>query len=350
MNFQSTLGKQLGLAAAATLALGLATVAEANAAPAASASVANDTLTITGTNRDDAIQLALATSDPNTLLIDFGNGTRPQSFDRRTFSAIAVFLHGGDDQFRILPGGGTFAEDALNVDGGRGNDTIVGGDGNDVLSGGAGDDNVQGGDGNDVIFGNGGNDLIDGGRGNDIEVLGTGRDSALWNPGEGNDLINGGAGDDSLVFNGSNASEIMSLSANGNHAVFLRDVAAIRMDLDNVEELDLATLGGADKVTVNDLSGTDVRHANIDLSARGAGDGQADIVTVNGSDKADKINVGTFGGAVNVAGLRAKTSVTGSELIDQLQVNSLGGNDRVAVSKDATALIGVAVDLGTGQR
>lgn len=51
--------------------------------------------------------------------------------------------------------------------------------------------------------------------------------------------------------------------------MFLRDVAAIRMDLDNVEQLNLATLGGADTVTINDMTGADLRQANIE--PRGTG-------------------------------------------------------------------------------
>ena len=142
----------------------------------------------------------------------------------------------------------------------------------------------------------------------------------------------------------------MSLSANGPHAVFLRDVAAIRMDLDDVERVDVAALGGADAVTVNNLAGTDVRAVNLDLSAAGVGDGQLDAITVNGTNRADKIHVSAGHGVVAVSGLRATTHIAGSEPTDQLQINSLGGNDRVRVSDAARALIAVAVDLGIGQR
>jgi hypothetical protein len=41
--------------------------------------------------------------------------------------------------------------------------------------------------------------------------------------------------------------------------------------------------------------------------------------------------------------------ITGSETSDQLKVNSLGGNDDVDVEQAVFALIGVAVDLGSGQ-
>jgi hypothetical protein len=331
MNIQDNLGRQVGLAAALALAAGLVVAGPANAAVQhPSASVANDTLTILGTNGDDAIQLGRADStDPTNLLIDFGNGTEPQSVNRNTFSTISVFLNGGDDQFHA---GNGFPEEALTVKGGNGNDTLVGGDGNDVL------------------FGGRGADLIDGARGNDIEILGAGADSALWNPGEGNDLITGGAGTDTLVFNGSNAPETMALTANGNQAVLRRDVANIRMDLAGVEDVNIAALGGADTITVNDLSGTDVRHANVDLGAQGASDGQADTVVVNGTNLADQINVDAHQGAVEVTGLHAGTRIAGADVSDRLQVKSGGGNDRVHVSGAAAALMDITTDLGTGQR
>jgi Ca2+-binding RTX toxin-like protein len=340
--------RQLGLAAAVTLAVGLVATGTADAArPArASASLANDTLTVSGTNGPDAIQLEVPAADPNTLLVDVGNGTRPQSFDRSRFSTIAVFLRGGADQFHVAPGG-SLVGDTLIVDGGGGRDTIAGGDGNDILYGGTGADTIDGGDGVDLVFGNAGNDQIDGGRGNDTEFLGAGQDTALWNPGEGSDVIDGGRGWDRLAFNGAGGNEIMSLSANGSHAVFLRDVGTIRMDLDNVEQLDLAALGGVDTITVDDMTGTDIRRANVDL---GPADGANDVVTVKGTNRADRIHVNAYHGAVNVTGLRARTHLTGTEPTDQLHVEGLGGNDRITASNAARALIGVAVDLGTGQR
>ena len=57
-----------------------------------------------------------------------------------------------------------------------------------------------------------------------------------------------------------------------------------------MEQVNVNALGGADTVTVNDLSGTDVAKVNVDLAAiGGAGDGQADHVVVNGTNGADTI-------------------------------------------------------------
>ena len=135
------------------------------------------------------------------------------------------------------------------------------------------------------MVGGNGADFVNGGVGTDVEVLGNGDDTAAWNPGEGNDAIDGGLGRDTLAFNGSNGDEQMSLSANGESAVFLRNLANIRMDLDGVERLDLATFGGADTVTIGDLSGTDVTTAEVDLAATtGAADAKDDTVQVNGSE------------------------------------------------------------------
>jgi len=353
MNIQSNLGRNLGLAAAATMAVGLVgvggTADAASSAPAA-ASVANNTLTITGTDGDDAISVSFAANAANTVLVDLGNGTT-QTFDRGTFTAASVFLGRGDDQLRTLSGGSTVTDPPLNVFGGDGDDVILGGAANDTLSGGAGSDDLRGGGGVDLLVGNKGVDVVDGGVGNDTEILGSGEDTALWVPGEGSDVITGGTGHDTLAFTGSDLNEVMSLSANGDNAVFLRDLGNIRMDLDGVENVDVQALGGADTLTVNNLEGTAVRLADLDLSAQGGvTDRQQDKVFVNGTDRADRIDVRAHDGAVDLAGLRADTIISGSEPTDQLQINSQGGNDRVRVGDDAAALIGVAVDLGTGQR
>ena len=342
--------RNLGVAAVVASAAGLVVAGPANAAPAVSpsASVANNTLTVLGTSGDDSISIA-EPAGQSSLVVDLGNGSQPQRFDPSTFNAIAVFLGRGDDRFQASADL-ALADDALSVDGGSGDDSITGGSGNDILSGGAGNDTISGGDGVDLILGGRGNDFADGNRGNDTEIMGAGQDTAEWDPGEGSDGVDGGSGSDALRFNGANVNEKMSLSANGRHVVFLRDVAAIRMDMDSVEEFDLRTLGGADSVTVGDLTSTGTRRVNLDLSAQaGGGDGAADVVTVDGTNRADHIDVDAAADTVQVRGLHAITRISGSEPDDLLQVDALGGDDHVTVQEAAPALVGVAVDLGPGQ-
>ena len=118
-----------------------------------------------------------------------------------------------------------------------------------------------------MITGGNGNDSVDAGRANDRVVLGNGDDFFVWIPGQGSDAADGGNGNDVMQFDGSDQPEIMSLSANGSQAVFLRNLGTIRMDLNDIELFNLRALGGVDDVTVNDLTGTSIRLANIDLSA-----------------------------------------------------------------------------------
>ena len=328
--------RRLGIAAGAAAALalgGLGAAAPAGATPRTSASVSGDTLTVSGSSASESLALRLAAGDPNTLQVDFGDdGSAEHSFDRSTFSSIEVSLRSGNDRFRVDQVNGAFADETLTVDAGSGNDTL------------------DGGDGVEVFYGGSGSDAVDGNRGNDTGILGSGQDSFRWDPGDGSDVVEGESGTDTLDFNGAGANETMSLSPDGDRSVFLRDVANIRMDMDGVERLDLTALGGTDTMTVNDMTGTDFRQANVDLSGpAGGGDGQADTVTVNGTERRDHIDVRADGGVVDVAGLRTTTDLTGSEPGDLLQIRALGGNDDVDVDPAALALVNVVVDLGTGQ-
>ena len=61
-----------------------------------------------------------------------------------------------------------------------------------------------------------------------------------------------------MQFNGANVNEQMSVSANGRRVRFTRDVGNITMDMNGIEDLNVQALGGADTLTVNDLTGTDL--------------------------------------------------------------------------------------------
>jgi hypothetical protein len=326
---------RLGVAAgaAAALAVGLAAAGPAGAAPRTSAEVSGDTLVVSGSSAGESLALRLAAGDADTLEVDFGDdGSAEHSFDRTTFGSIEVSLRSGSDRFRVDQVNGAFADERLTVDGGSGDDTLDGGDGVEVFHGGSG------------------RDAVDGNRGNDTGILGSGQDSFRWDPGDGSDVVEGDSGTDTLDFNGADGNENMRLSPNGGRSLFLRDAGNIRMDMDGVERLDLTALGGTDTVTVDDMSGTDVRQALVDLSAAtGGGDGVADTVTVTGTERADRIDVGADGRVVQVAGLRAAVSIPGGEARDVLQVNALGGNDDVDVDQAALDIMTVNVDLGSGQ-
>jgi Ca2+-binding RTX toxin-like protein len=268
------------------------------------------------------------------------NGTGAGDTISITNSANAtVFVNGLAEAVTI--DGAEAANDTLVVNALGGNDVI---DASQLsanwikltIDGGAGNDTITGSRGNDLLIGGDGNDSVTGGQGNDTALLGNGNDTFVWNPGDGSDVVEGQAGTDTLVFNGSNVAENMDISANGTRARLFRDVGNVTMDINGVEHIQLATLGGADHVTVNDLSGTGVTQVAIDLSATlgsGQGDGLADTVTANGTASDDKINVVGSGSSVTINGLAAQVTIKGADAgSDMLVVNGLGGNDVINAS------------------
>src|SRR5262247_581866 len=249
------------------------------------------------------------------------------------------------------------ATDALVVAGGAGNDTLSavtlpalntmltldGGAGNDVLLGSRGNDRLLGGDGKD---------FVDGNQGNDVALLGAGDDVFQWDPGDGSDIVEGEAGTDTLVFNGANINERMDISANGERARLTRDIGNITMDLNGVEHIQLNARGDVDTITVNDLTGTDVKQVAIDLAATpgsGQGDGAADSVTVNGTAGDDRITVASSGASVVVNGLAAKVTIAGAEgANDSLTIDGLAGNDSINASALNPGQINLTINGGAG--
>src|SRR5262249_57219022 len=74
------------------------------------------------------------------------------------------------------------------------------------------------------------------------------------------------------------------------------------MDVNGTETLDVNARGGADTVTVNDLTGTDVSRVNIDLGA-GANDvpdGAVDTILINATNGDDAITINNNNGVVTV--------------------------------------------------
>jgi Ca2+-binding RTX toxin-like protein len=180
--------------------------------------------------------------------------------------------------------------------------------------------------------------------------MGAGDDTFQWDPGDGSDTIEGQDGADKMVFNGANINERMDVSANGGRVRFTRDVAAITMDLNDVESIAVRALGGADTLTVNDLSGTDVTNVSADLNATGGGDdASADNVITNATNGDDAVTVSGTGPSAQVNGLPALVSVTGAIAgSDRLTVNALAGDDVVDASGLAADSALLTADGGDG--
>jgi Ca2+-binding RTX toxin-like protein len=199
-----------------------------------------------------------------------------------------------------------------------------------TLSAGNTIENVIGGALGDTLTGNGLNNVIQGSGGNDLVTGSAGNDTFQWNPGDGNDIVDGITGDglsgsDRLVVNGSDDAEKFNISAVGNGARVTRDVDNVILDLVGVESVDVNAMGGADTITVGDLSATAVTAVNLDVGP--AGDGAADAVIVNGTAGNDQIDVSIAG--LRVIGLHAPVSLTNLAASDSLTINGGGGDDDI---------------------
>ena len=289
-------------------------------------------LTVTGTKGSDKLALRLQAGDPSTIQVDVGDdGSAEFSFARSDIAKITVRAKAGNDLVRIDESNGLFADSIpTTIDGGNGNDTIVGGKGIETLLGGRG------------------NDSIDGNGGNDRALLGAGDDTFVWDPGDGSDILEGQRGVDTMLFNGANGSEHVDLSANGNRLRFFRDAGNITMDTAGVERVVFNALGGADVVTVNDLTGTGVSRVNVDLASTlggTSGDGQADRFVVNATGGDDRIDASGDAAAVKVSGLAATTRILHSEVSnDRLEINTGAGSDTVNSAALAAGAIRLFVD------
>jgi Ca2+-binding RTX toxin-like protein len=285
----------------------------------------NDTVEVNGGGGAESFTL---TANGARVRFDRVNPA-PFSIDIGTSEDFVLNANGGDDMFSAT--GNLAALIKVTVDGGAGDDTILGTNGIDLLRGGDGDD------------------FIDGQQGNDVAFMGAGDDVFQWDPGDGSDVVEGQDGVDTMLFNGSGGAEIFTVSANGGRVIFTRNLGNIVMDLDDIESIDLNTLGSADTVTVNDMSGTDLVEINIDLAVNGAGDAQADVVIVNGTNGDDIIDIVGAGTSASVLGLPVRVNLTGSEgANDTLVINALGGDDGVTATTLPAGVIKLVVDGGAG--
>ena len=290
--------------------------------------------TLGGSSGDAAADTVIVTGTSAADIIDvFGAGTAVAVVGAPTLVNIKN-SEGANDALVINALGGNDGLTATTVPAGVIKLTMDGGTGNDTLLGSQGADVFLGGDDNDFIFGDGGNDLA---------LMGAGNDVFQWDPGDGSDVVEGQAGTDTLLFFGSGADENIDILANGGRVLLFRNVASVTMDLNDVESIDVRTLGGADNVVVGDLSGTDAALIGLDLRGPGGGgDDAADTITVSGTNGDDVFGAAGDAGGINIFGLQATVNIFHQEQAhDRLILNALGGNDVV----DATSLEADGIQL-----
>ena len=165
---------------------------------------------------------------------------RIQNQNARTdtvLDAQAVNFNGGAGDETI---NGAALDDTLSGNGGNdkvfgfgGNDQLRGGGGNDKLYGQTGRDTLLGGSGDDLLDGGEQDDQLEGGRGNDDLVGGVGSDTYSYEFGDGSDTVteaaNTPADSDTLVFQDLNATDVRFQKFGADTQIVLSDGSIITL-------------------------------------------------------------------------------------------------------------------------
>jgi Ca2+-binding RTX toxin-like protein len=266
-------------------------------------------------NGTEVLGGAVAVADVNLIVMDGGAGDDTLRLDERN---------------GILP--------AAHLIGGLGNDQLGGGSGNDELFGGDGVDSLDGGRGDDILFGGAGNDKAIGGAGTDVALLGDDSDQFTWNPGDGNDFVEGDGGRDTMLFNGSAASELVTIDPDGHRLRLARNVGGVVMSIGGFELVKTNLSSGQDDLRVGDLSGTDTDQLQISHAPANGTDEGFDSVTVAGTATADRIRVAgpSAAGTVTIGGLHTAVLINGAE---GLTVLGLAGGDVIDAGRLAAGAV-----------
>jgi Ca2+-binding RTX toxin-like protein len=190
--------------------------------------------------------------------------------------------------------------------------TLEGNELQDQVTGGSGNETLRGGPDADVLRGNAGNDVVQGDGG---------PDHVVWNRlADGSDTIDGGAEQDRIRVPSSAADDTFEVSALLTH-VRLKAELGVQSDLTSLEVIDLGAATGADKITVNDLSGTDTTGVVVDL---GPADLKVDNVTIHGTQGADSIKATATSISHDITGLPATVFLifVAPEVHDRLKFSS----------------------------
>ena len=166
---------------------------------------------------------------------------------------------------------------------------------------------MAGGDGNDRLFGGSGDDLLDGNAGADRRLARL--TATTCSPGtsvDGSDTrASATVAATTLDFNGSDAPERFTVTANGSRARLTRNLGNFTMDLDSLETARVRTFGGEDSATVGDLTGTELELVAFDdKNLTDAAD--PDALVVDGTPGPDRVTASSpQPGTLRLSGLAA---------------------------------------------
>ena len=315
-----------------------------------------DVADLTGTTiKQVSIDLAGVTGTTGNGQSDFVSvlGSAGNNIISTKLTAGTVSISGLPTQLTIAHADG----DRLGIDGGDGDDSINvsavptkiieqfglnGGTGNDTITGSAGADEITGGIGNDIAAGRGGGDGIN---------LGAGNDLVLWTHGDGSDFIIGGADFDTLRLTGAAVDEQILLGSIGGQTKLTHGPDVATLTLETVERVQIATLGGADVIFVQNLTGSGIGEVAIDLAATVGGktaDTKTDGVAFSGTTGGDTIVLSMLGSKISVSGLAMTASVDHVGKTDIITISGGGGPDLISAGSIAAGKAVLQLIAGAG--
>lgn len=350
--------------------LGIVTLGPVNSPPVATADTVSTfdgsqiTIDVVSNDTDaDGVPIyatTTITSQPaNGTAVSLGNGLVTYT-PNPGFVGTDTFTYTIQDNFGAVSNSGTVTVNVSptdtigdTLDGGTGDDTILGAAGNDFINGRSGDDSLSGGDGNDTILGGAGADTISGGRGedtlrgqggNDQVNGGEGEDTIdFGGTGDGLDTIEGGEGSDTVVVRGTGAVDTFNIGQDANGLLTVTQGSAVAtIDTSTIQALTLNAAGGADQITVGDL--TRVGRIVMVLNG-GAGN---DTISAMGSDTGSVIlEINGDTGNDTLSGGMRDDRINGGD--DDDTANGFGGNDTVSGGNGLDQVTGdIGDDLLTG--
>lgn len=262
---------------------------------------------------------------------------------------VAASLQGGDGNDDLE--GGLGANELI---GGNGNDLLLGGPGTNVMQGLAGQDRLVAGPQGDWMDGGGGDDQIAAGEGDDTIFGNRGNDQVAWEPGDGNPRVDGGSGTDTFSLLGSQQTDQFVLNtaapASGFEVVWNVDLGEPSLERQvlaaSVERHDAQGRGGADVVTLNEVTNSSIQHIYVDTGDLLDLDNAVDHVTMNATAGPDLLHMITesvviqpppnprdpplFGGLTRIL-LFPHYFVHIANVLDDLDVLSFGGEDQMTI-------------------
>ena len=161
--------------------------------------------------------------------------------------------------------------------------------------------------------------------------------------------LDGGRGSDRIVFGGSRRADSIALSRNRRRLRIARVAAAATSAVvaQRLERLMVTSLGGADTITLGDLTRTGIRNASVELGSRGRGDGAPDTILARATEGPDALSMSARGTDRLLAGLPWAVSASNVESdSDRFIAVGRGGADTLTLAgTDGADNVGVgAVD------